>query len=97
MVMHCVPPKCTSNIGLTCNPRLARFVHYLSSTKRDRPGCQVEAVVRRSHLVEIVFAMDGEGDYSNAFYFPFLLASLSVKHRTFLCFYFLGQAGQLSK
>jgi len=30
-----------SNICLTCNPRLARFVHQLLSTNRDRPGCQV--------------------------------------------------------
>ncbi len=31
---------------MTCNPRLARNLHYIFSRLRDRPGCQVEAIVR---------------------------------------------------
>ena len=37
---------------------------------RDRPGCQVEAIVLRSHYVYIAWAKDGEGDtHSMIIYF----------------------------
>ena len=36
-----------ANIGLTCNPSVAWFVHQLLSTNHDTPDCQVETVVLR--------------------------------------------------